>query len=213
MKRILISLLILILLAYPAGAILIETTDNHYQTVERTQTLTITITSDDGAATTHWILSGVDLGTNVLSQVLTFNTQGYQNLTIYQTNGAIQSNVLEYTIIVLPLMDTAPFTKLDDTLATNLTNSIENASVIESLTVTRDYYTNSMDLFFYVFVWGIYAGMLYIRQNNWHIPAILAVIMSTLILSQLPDAYRGIVQVGIIAGAFAVVYTMFKSKR
>jgi len=45
-----------------------------------------------------------------------------------------------------------------------------------------------------------------------HIPAILAIIMSAVIMSQSPDAYRGLVQFGTIAGAFAVIY-IFSNQR
>jgi len=213
MRKILLLLFFILMLSGTVQAITIASTDNDYRTVERTKSDTITITSDDGAATTHWILDGVDLGTNVLSQALTYNTEKYYNLTIYQTNGPLTSNSLYFIIIVTPFMDNTTFTHINQTLADNVSTAITNSNFTEIITIPRDYYTNAMNLLFYVFVWGIFAGMMYIRQNTWHIPAILAIIMSAVIMSQIPDAYRGLVQFGTIAGAFAVIYIFFKSKR
>lgn len=209
--RILILFLIVLMFIPTAESITISTT-NTYHVVERTHSDTVTITSNDGGATTHWIMNGVDMGTNVLSQAITYNVERYNNLTIYQTNGATTSNVLYFTIIVTPLLDISPMTRLDDNMSTNLTTAIGNSDFVEIMTVPRDYYVNILGLVFYVLVWGIYAGMLYIRQNTWHIPAILGIIFSVIILSQMPN-YAGLIELGIIAGFFAVVYTFFKSRR
>lgn len=212
MKKILFILLIIFGFIGSSTAITINTNNNLYRTVERTNSDTITITSDDGAATTHWILNGVDLGTNVLTQAITYNIEQYNNLTIYQTNGPLTSNQLNFIIIVRPNLVNSKSTKINTSLTDNFSNAITNNNFTEIMSVPKDYYINTMGLFFYLFVWAIYAGMLYIRQNKWHIPAILLILLSTIIMSELPDQYRGLIKLGTIAGAFAVIYLFTKSK-
>jgi len=213
MRKLIFFILIFMLMIMPVSGITITSLNNSYLTVERTGSLFISFTSDNSSALSHWILDGTNLGTNVTNQTIVFTQEHSVNLTVYQTFGAVTSNILHYTIIVRPYFDNSSLTQLNTTLLTNMSNAIQNSSLTETLTVSRDYYVNSMGLLFYVFIWGIYAGMLYIRQNTWHIPALLAVILSSVILSQVPDAYRGIVQIGTIAGVFAVLYSFFKSKR
>ncbi len=192
----------------------ISSSDPQYRSLMRTGSLTHTIISDNGVATTHWILNGADLNQNVTSTIITYTDENYSVLNVYQTNGTATSNVLQFRTVAYALIDTSQFTLLDDSVSANLTKAIGDMDAKELLIdVPVEYYTKTMGLFFYVFVWGIYASMLYIRQNSWHIPAFLAIILSTLILNQIPDTYRGVVQFGIIAGVFAVAYLMFKSNR
>ncbi len=213
MRNIIIFLLLMSLISSVA-AITISSTDPQYRSLMRTGSLTHNITSDDGAATTHWLFNGVDLNQNVTSNTIAYTEENYTSLQVYQTHGALTSNVLSFRIVAYALIDTSQFTLLDDSVSHNLTKAIGDMDAKELLIdVPVEYYTKTMGLFFYVFVWGIYASMLYIRQNSWHIPAFLAIILSTLILNQIPDTYRGVVQFGIIAGVFAVAYLMFKSNR
>lgn len=212
MKKILLSLIIIMMFPI-VSALTIQTNSNLYNVVELGHNVNFTIASDDINATSHWLLNNVDLNTNVTFQSITFSNENYSYLTVYQTNGSLTSNTIRYTIIVTPSINTTSFSKFDTTLADNMTRGIENSSITEVLIVSRDYYTTLLGLTFYVLIWGIYAGMLYIRHNTWHIPAILAIILSTIILSQLSAEYRGIVQFGIAMGAFAVIYSFFKSKR
>lgn len=185
--------LIPFLLCNFAGAVPTITADSDtHVVIEPGSFYNFSYTSDEAIITSHFFLDGVESTTGDKFKVLSFSDGGeYHNVSVYGTSATGDSNLITWHVTVLRSMATSgDVEEFSDDDYDNLTDQLSDGDW-ESVAETSTYpYTDLMGKLFYLVLFLLPFGIMWMKQQTMTIPVTLAMILGSVLIGFIPEQYK-----------------------
>lgn len=179
--------------------------------LEHGTTYNFTVTANESIDSWEWYLNDVARGINSSSINIAFSGRGQQNLTVVGTN--INGNAIYtfYPYIHREITDDETET-ITETGYDELMDAVHDNDMNAGIAATTIPGVSTMGGFYYLFVLGMPFYMIWNRQQKLLLPSVIGLILGWLILPFMPEQYVKFLQLSVILGASAVLWSLYKDR-
>lgn len=184
--------LIPFLLCNFAGAVPTITADSDtHVVIEPGSVYNFSYTSDEAIDTSHFFLDGVEYTAAPTYKSYIFNDEGeYHNVSVYGTSATGDSNLVTWKITVMRNPATGSVEEFSEDDYDNLTDQLADGDW-EAVAETSTYpYTDLMGKLFYLVLFLLPFGIMWMKQQTMTIPVTLAMILGSVLIGFIPEQYK-----------------------
>lgn len=184
--------LIPFLLCNFAGACPVITGDTDRQVVlEPGSFYNFSYTSSEAIVTSHFFLDGVESTSAPTYKIYIFNDEyEYHNVSVYGTSATGDSNLVTWQVTIMRDPATGSIEGFNEGDYDNLTDQLSDGDwegVAETSTIP---YTNLMGKLFYLVLFLLPFGMIWMKQQTMTIPVTLSMILGSVLIGFIPEQYK-----------------------
>lgn len=173
-----------------AIAVITEGSDNHV-VIDPGTTYNFTYSSTEAIVTSHFFLDGVESTTANMFKTYTFADEGlYHNVSVYGTNCGGNSNLITWRITVKRDPATGSIEEFSEDDYDNLTDDLSSGDWEGVAETSTHPYTNLMGKLFYLVLFLLPFGLIWMRQYSMNIPVVLAMILGSVLIGFMPEQYK-----------------------
>lgn len=217
-SHILVCLVGLFLISSPVSAIppstptLTSDTNGTSQYLKLNVGTVITFTAASAGATSYvWIVD------SRINSTVTGNTfiipAAYHTISVKGRNADGNSSATSATIVTNPVWATNPVSRPNDTNYYTFEGILMNPDVVTVVNFVPSPYTSFMGNFFYLFLWFMVFGMIWIRTDKNTVPTTLGFIIGGIVVGTMPAQYQLIAQLVVVGGMFVALYLFLRDRR
>lgn len=170
-------------------------------------------TSTEAIVTSHFFLDGVESTAAPTYKIYIFSDEGeYHNVSAYGTNANGDSNLITWHVTVTREIATTSIEEFDDTYFENITNDIATDNW-EGVAETSTYpFTDLMGKLFYLVLFLLPFGVLWMRQQTMTIPVTLAMILGSVLIGFIPEQYKAFIILMIVMSFGVNLYLLGRDR-
>ena len=163
--------------------------DNLYPDVDNGVTVTFSITVDEAVTLYEWWDGSTQVTNDQNSFARSWTGPYYQNVTVKATTASGDISMVWYPVVYRALAVTTAET-IDETPYNSMMVSMEDdPDYISFLSAVVLPYTGVIGSMFYVLVWGVYFGFVWIRQESIYVPSVVGLIVGMVLFVFLPSQF------------------------
>lgn len=185
-------------------------TPGQFSHIEHSASTTFSVTCTENV-TWEWYVDGTDRNVNLASLAVSFTEPGQHNVTVTATN---INGVDSYTFFPYvaregatgetEIIEDTGYDELMDSIGDNDFEAFFGAVSMPAIAI--------MGGFYYVFIVGLPFFMIWNRQQSLLIPSVVALIVGAVLLPMVPEPYVKFLQLCVVLGSAAVIWSVYKDR-
>ncbi|NOQ48866.1 MAG: hypothetical protein GQ576_07015 [Methanococcoides sp.] len=186
--------------------------NNLYPDVVNGATVTFSVTVDEAVTLYEWWDGSTQVTNNQDTFARSWTDPYFQNVTVKATTATGSVSMVWYPILYRAEAVTTAET-IDETPYDTMMSSMEDQSdYISFLSATVLPFTGVIGSMFYVLVWGIYFGMVWIRQESIYVPSVVGLIVGMVLFVFLPSQFAVAGTSLLVLSAAAAIFNLYKER-
>lgn len=184
-----------------------------YPVTDYAESIRFNASANEVIITWSWWIDDIAQSNNYDNLTTSFTDPFNHNVSVIATNAGGSSSMLTWYPVVHRKMTNDTVELLNESGYDRILASFEGETDYEefiSASVTP--YTIPFGRIFFVFIFGIYFVMLWMRQEKSIIPIVLAFSIGGILIGMIAEDFAGTAVLFIIIGAMAVIYSVFRER-
>lgn len=220
-SAILSGLIVLFVLCSPVNAVpelddwtnSITDDNSLHPVVDNAQSVTLTANATEAITSWTWYIDLV-LQSNNYDNITTSFTDPFQhNVSVIATNAAGSTAMLTWYPVVHREMSTTHVEMLNESGYNRVLGSFEGDTDFEEfISASVVPYTIPFGRLFFLFIFGIYFVMIWMRQEKSIVPVVLAFSIGGILLGMISEDFAGTAVLFIIIGGMGVMYSLYRER-
>lgn len=184
-----------------------------YPVVNHAQSITFNVNADETITTWTWYVDLVSQSNNYDNLTASLTYPFNHNVSVIATNANGSSGMLTWYPVAHRELSTTQVETLNESGYDRILDSFEGDTDFEEfVSASTTPYTVPLGRLFFVFVFGIYFVMLWIRQEKSIIPIVLAFSIGGILLGMISEDFAGTAVLFIIIGGMGVMYSLYRER-
>lgn len=186
--------------------------DSLYPDVANGATVTFSVTINESVTLYEWWDGSTQVTNNQNTFARSWTDPYYQNVTMKATtaNGTVQ---MSWYPVVYRAVGITTAETINETAHDDMMESFEDdTDYISFLSATVLPFTSVIGAMFYVLVWGVYFGMVWIRQESVYVPSVVGLIVGVVLFVFLPSNFAVAGTSLLVLSAAAAIFNLYKER-
>lgn len=220
-RAVLSGLIVLLMFCLPVNAVPeIDTWNNSitgdvslYPVADDSQSITFTANATETITTWTWYIDSVLQSNNYDNITTSFNEPFNHNVSVIAKNAGGSTGMLTWYPVVHRAVSVTHVETLNESGYDRILGAFEGDTDWEEfISATTVPYTIPFGRLFFLFVFGIYFVMLWMRQEDSIVPIVLAFSIGGILLGMISEDFAGTAVLFIIIGGMGVMYSLYRER-
>jgi len=186
--------------------------DSLYPDIVNGATVTFSVTINETVTLYEWWDGSTQITNDQNTFARSWTDPYYQNVTMKATtaNGTVQMSwyPVVYRAVGITTAETINETPYDNMMA-SMEDETDYVAFLSAATLP---FTTVISSMFYVLIWGIYFGMVWIRQESIYIPSVVGLIVGVVLFVFLPSNFAVAGTSLLVLSAAAAIFNLYKER-
>ena len=175
-------------------------------------TTTFSVTINESVTLYEWWDDGVQVTNDQNTFARSWTDPYYHNVTMQATTASGTVAMSWYPVVYRAVGITTGET-INETAHDDMMESFEGETdYVAFLSAVVIPYTTIIGAMFYVIVWGVYFGMVWIRQESVHVPSVVGLIVGVVLFVFLPSNFAVAGSSLLVLSAAAAIFNLYKER-
>lgn len=191
----------------------IDGDESLYPVVDDSQSITLTSNATEAITTWTWYIDSVSQSNNYDNITTSFTDPFNHNVSVIATNAGGSSAMLTWYPVVHRAVSVTHVETLNESGYDRILAAFEGDTDWEEfISASTVPFTIPFGRLFFLFVFGIYFVMLWMRQEDSTIPIVLAFSIGGILLGMISEDFAGTAILFIIIGGMGILYSVYRER-